>query len=67
MIVVDLSRQKELDADLSAVQLGFVSKFKQLDNNGNATDRVSDEYMFVLTILEIKVTQKQGQNFHKEV
>ena len=60
MIVVDLSRQKELDAGLSAVHLGFVSKFKQLDNNGNATDRVSDEYMFVLTILENKVTQKQG-------
>ena len=55
-----MSRQKELDAGLSAVQLGFVSKFKQLDNNGNATDRVSDEHMFVLTILENKVTQKQG-------
>ena len=48
LIAVDLSRQKELDADPKAIQqIEFVGQLKKLDNtNTNA------ESMFFLTILE---------------
>ena len=49
---VSLSRQKQLDAEPKAIQqIGFVGRFKTLDNNGNATDASNDQSMFVLTIL----------------
>ena len=54
LIVVDLSRQKELDADLKAIQqIEFVGQIK------NAADRMVDgETMFGLAILEkIKETR----------
>ena len=55
LIPVDLSRQKELDADPKAMkQIGFVGQ--KSDNNGNATDAGNDQSMFVLTILE-KITR----------
>ena len=39
LIVVDLSRKKELDTDLKVIQqIEFVGELKKLDNNGNATD-----------------------------
>ena len=53
-MAVDLSRQKELDADPKAIQqIEFVGQLKKLDNNYNATDEVgNDQSMFRLTILE---------------
>ena len=53
-IAVDLSRQKELDADPKAIQqIEFIG---QLQNAVNET--VANESMFVLTILEkIKETR----------
>ena len=51
LIVADLSRQKELDADLKAIQqIEFVGQLKNID--GVNTD--STQPMFVLTILEKK-------------
>ena len=54
LIAVDLSRQKELDADLKAIQqIEFVGQLKNQDNV-----IVANEAMFVLTILEkIKETR----------
>ena len=53
LVVVDLSRQKELDADSLAIQpIEFVGQLKKLDDNGNATDVDYDQSMFVLMILE---------------
>ena len=60
LIAVDLSRQKELDADPKATQqIEFVGQLKKTDANGNATDAGNnDESTFVLTILEkIKETR----------
>ena len=52
-IAVDLSRQKELDADPKVIQeIEFVGQLKKLCNDGNATDAGNDQSMFVLTILE---------------
>ena len=53
-IAVDLSRQKELDADPKAIQqTKFAGQLKNLDNAV-----VANESMFVLTILEkIKETR----------
>ena len=53
LLAVDLSSQKELDADLKAIpQTEFVGQLKKLDGDGNATDAGNDQSMFVLTILE---------------
>ena len=53
LIAVDLSRQKELDADPKAVQqLEFVRQLKILDDVYHAADACNDQSMFVLTILE---------------
>ena len=53
LIAVDLSRQKELDADPKAIQqIEFVGQLKKLDVNGNATDAGNDQPMLVLTNLE---------------
>ena len=51
---MDLSRQKELDADPKAIQqIEFVGKLKKLDAEDNATDAGdNDQSMFVLIILE---------------
>ena len=50
---VDLSRQKELDADPKAIQqIGCVGKLNKLDGDDNATDAGNDQSMFVLTISE---------------
>ena len=59
LIAVDLSRQKELDADPKAIQqIEFVGLLKKLDDNDNVTDDSNDQSMFVLTILEkIKETK----------
>ena len=47
LIAVDLSRQKELDADLKSIQqIEFVGQLKKL----NADDNVKS--MFIFTILE---------------
>ena len=53
LIAVDLSRQKELDADQKAIQqIEFAGQLKKLNGDDNA------ESMFVLTILEnIKETR----------
>ena len=53
LIAVDLSRQRELDADSKAIQqIEIVEQLKKLDNNNNnnATDEDNDQSMFVLTI-----------------
>ena len=51
LIAVDLSRQKELDADPKAIQqIEFVGQSKKLDDHGNAADAGNDQSMFVLTI-----------------
>ena len=49
LIAVDLSRQRELDADSKAIQqIEFVEQLKKLDNNNNnATDKGNDQSMFV--------------------
>ena len=54
LITVDLSRQKELDADPKAIQqIEFAGQLKNLDANDNATDAASnDQSVFVLTISE---------------
>ena len=53
LTAVDLSRQKELDADLKAIQqIEFVGQLKKIGNNDNATDAGNDQYMFFLAILE---------------
>ena len=54
LIVIDLSRQKELDADPKAIQqVEFVGQLKKLDANDSPADTASnDQSMFVLTILE---------------
>ena len=54
LITVDLSRQKELDADSKAIQqIEFVGQLKKLNN---AND--NSESMFALTILE-KIKKKR--------
>ena len=61
LIAIDLSRQKELDADSKAIQqMGFIGQLKKLDNTNT-----NDESIFTLTILEnIKETRKKN---YKEV
>ena len=61
LLAIDLSRQKELDADSKAIQqMGFIGQLKKLDNTNT-----NDESMFTLTILEnIKETRKKN---YKEV
>ena len=50
MIATDLSRQKELDADLKAIQeIGF---FGQLNNNDDGVNADGTQSTFILTILE---------------
>ena len=57
IIAIDLSRQKELDADLNAIQqIKFSGQLKKLNDDDNV------ESMFILTILE-----KRKENFLKEV
>ena len=59
LIAVDLSRQKELDADPKAIQqIQFFGQLRKLDNNDNTTDEGNDQSMLVLKTLEkIKETQ----------
>ena len=55
-----MSRRKELDADGKAIQqLEFTGELKKLNANNNPTDTGnSDQYIFVLMILEtIKETR----------
>ena len=56
LIVINLSRQKELDADSKAIQqIEFVGQLKKLNADNN-----NDESMSVLTILEkIKETRSK--------
>ena len=57
---IDLSRQKELDADpIAILQIEFFGKLKRLDNYGNATDAGKEKSTIVLKILEkIKETKE---------
>ena len=53
LIAVDLSREKELDADLKAIQqIEFVEQLKNVDNDYNAIDADGTQSMFILSILE---------------
>ena len=53
LITVDLSRQKELDADPKAIQqIQFVGQLRKLDYNDNTTDKGNDQSMLVLKTLE---------------
>ena len=53
LIAVDLSRQKELDADSKPIQqIESVWQLKKLDDNDNATYDGNDQSMFFLAILE---------------
>ena len=56
LIVINLSRQKELDTDSKAIQqIEFVGQLKKLNADNN-----NDESMSVLTILEkIKETRSK--------
>ena len=60
LIAVNLSRQKELDAYLKAIQqIEFIGQLKKLDANDNDADAGdNDQYMFVLTIWE-KIKEKR--------
>ena len=68
LISVDLSRQKQLDADPKAIQkIEFVGQLQKLDADGNA------ESMFVLTTQrnknlrnEIKIFSRQCNNIIKD-
>ena len=59
LITVDLSREKEFDADPKAIQqIEFVGQLKKIDKNGNVKDAGDGKSMFVLTNLEkIKETR----------
>ena len=59
LIAVDLSRQKQLDADPKSIQqTEFVGQLKKLDGDGNAIGVGNDQSVLVLTILEkIKETR----------
>ena len=59
LIAVDLSRQKELDADPKVIQqIEFVGQLKNVDNDYNAIDADGTQSMFILKILEkIKETR----------
>ena len=51
LIAVDLSRQKELDADPEAIQqIELVEELKKTDNDGHVTDVANDQSLSVLTI-----------------
>ena len=51
-MAVDLSRQRELNADPKPIQqIEFVGKLKKLNDDFNASDLGNDESIFVLTIL----------------
>ena len=53
LIAVDLSRQKELDADSKEIQqIVFVGQLKKPDADDNATDAGNYQSMFILMILE---------------
>ena len=58
-IAVDLSRQRQLDADSKAIQqIEIVGQLKKLDAAAAAADDDDDESMFILTILvKIKETR----------
>ena len=62
---VDLSRQKELDADLKEIhQKEFIGQLTNLDNDGNATEAGNAESMFLLMDLEkFKETRLKFQRF----
>ena len=59
IIAIDMSRQKELDADPKAIkQIEFAEKLKNLDKSGNPAAPGNDQSMFILTISEkIKETR----------
>ena len=58
LIAADLIWQKKLDVDLQAIQqIEIDGKLKRLDDNGNATDADTKQFMFVSIILE-----KMGQH-----
>ena len=53
LIEVDLSRQKELDADTKAIQqIEFLRQLKNLNNDYNATNADGTQSVLILTILE---------------
>ena len=58
-IAVDLSRQRQLDADSKAIQqIEIVGQLKKLDAAAADNDDDDDESMFILTILvKIKETR----------
>ena len=59
LIVVDFTRQKELDANPKAIQqIELMGQLKKIDAEDNATDTGNNQSMFVLAILEkIKETR----------
>ena len=64
LIAVDLSRQKQLDADPKAIQqIEFIGLLKKPDANYKATDASNNESMFILTTLnqrnEIKIFSRK--------
>ena len=59
LIAVDLSRQKELDADPKAI-------LKNVDNDYNAIDADGTQSVFIVTILE-KIRETRLLFFFKEV
>ena len=51
LIAVDLSRQKELDADPKSIkEEKYVRQLEKLDSNFNAADAGNDQHIFVLKI-----------------
>ena len=59
LIAVDLSRQKELDANPKAIQeIEFIGELKKLDANDNATDaRDNGQSSFSFNFKKIKETR----------
>ena len=71
LIVVDLNRQEELDADPNSIQqIAFVRQLKKLNANSNATNACADQIMLILTIFEKpkekQLTFSQGNINYKE-
>ena len=57
--VVDLSRQKVLDADQKTIQqIEFVGQLNNLDDEYNALNADGTQSMFILTILEKKIKMR---------
>ena len=68
LIAVALSRLKELDTDPKTNhQIEFVRQLKKLDDDGNGTDTVNDQTMFVLAAVSWKLGHHHSRAFSESI